>query len=161
VTAQSTHLVGASVWQQELFDHLAVHVEAEKGIIEGYRRFAEEAPSDAVRYLVRLILDDEARHHRILAELANTLRAQATFQMTDAEVPHLRHPHDVKTLLEETRRFLDVEQKDRAELKALSKLMRPVADTTMWAFLIDLMRSDTERHIRILRYIARVAAHVR
>lgn len=57
-------LVGATIWQQELFDVLVAHERDEEEVISAYEVFAERAPSDAVRYLVRLILDDEKRETR-------------------------------------------------------------------------------------------------
>jgi rubrerythrin len=83
------HLVGATIWQQELFDVIVAHERDEAEVISAYEVFAEEAPSDAVRYLVRLILDDEKRHHRVLSELANTIRADATFEERGARIPYL------------------------------------------------------------------------
>jgi hypothetical protein len=43
----------------------------------------------AVRYLVDLILEDERRHHRVLRELSNHVRAVATFEERDPRVPAL------------------------------------------------------------------------
>ncbi len=105
------HLVGATIWQQELFDVLLVHERDEEEVISAYEVFAEEAPSDAVRYLVRLILDDEKRHHRVLSELANAIRADATFEQRGVRIPYLDVHRRDDSLLEETERFLALERK--------------------------------------------------
>ena len=61
----STRLIGASVWEQDVFDHISGHVATEGAILDEYQRLAEdEASSPAFRYLARLILEDERRHHR-------------------------------------------------------------------------------------------------
>ncbi|HUK68552.1 MAG TPA: hypothetical protein VLW50_07345 [Streptosporangiaceae bacterium] len=39
-------------------------------VLARYEWFAADARSPAARYLVRLIIEDERGHHRILAELA-------------------------------------------------------------------------------------------
>jgi hypothetical protein len=146
------HLVGATVRQQELFDVLVAHERNEEEVISAYEGFAEKATSDAVRYLVRLILDDEKRHHRVLSELANTIRADATFEERGARVPYLDVHRRDDSLLEETERFLALERKDRVELKHLARKERTVGGA-LDAFVVDLLQSDTERHIRILHFI--------
>ena len=141
------HLVGATVRQQEFFDVLVAH----ERVISAYEGFAEEAPSDAVRYLVRLILDDEKRHHRVLSELANTIRADATFEERGARIPYLDVHRRDDSLLKETERFLALERKDRAELKHLARKVRTVGGA-LDAFVVDLLLSDTA-HIRIPHFI--------
>ncbi|MHB1787752.1 MAG: hypothetical protein ACYCS7_16775, partial [Acidimicrobiales bacterium] len=54
-------LAGASVWQQELFDTLLAHERDEEEVIAAYEAVAQETSSNAVRYLVHLIVDDEKR----------------------------------------------------------------------------------------------------
>jgi Arc/MetJ-type ribon-helix-helix transcriptional regulator len=152
IAVSDDHLVGATIWQQELFDLLLAHERDEEEVISAYEAFAEEAHSDAVRYLVRLILDDEKRHHRVLSELANTIRADATFEKRGARVPHLDVHHRDDSLLQETDRFLALELKDRAELKHLARKVRTVGGA-LDAFVVELLQSDTERHIRILHFI--------
>src|SRR5579884_3030738 len=72
-------LVGASVFEQEAFDALLAHERDEEGVIAAYETFAKDVPSEVVRYLIELIVEDERRHHRVLDGLANSIRAQATF----------------------------------------------------------------------------------
>ena len=146
------HLAGATMRQQDFFDALQAHVRDEKDTIEAYEVFAREASSDAVRYLIRMILDDERRHHRVLAEVANTIRADSTFEKRGDQVPYLDvHSRD-EGLLNETERFLKLERKDRAELKKLTRKARAVGGS-LDNFMMDLLQSDTDRHIRILRFI--------
>ena len=88
----------------------------------------------------------------MLTELTNTIRADATFEKLDARIPYLDvHRHD-DALLEATDRFLALERKDRAELKHLAHNVRTVGGS-LDAFVVELLQSDTERHIRILRFI--------
>ena len=61
----SSRLIGASVWEQEIYDHLSEHVAVEGSILDEYQRLAEDgSASSAFRYLARLVLDDERRHHQ-------------------------------------------------------------------------------------------------
>ena len=146
------HLAGASIGQQELYDALLDHEREESEVIAEYEAFAESSPSQAVRYLIRMVLDDEKRHHRVLSELANAVRADATFDRSGTRVPFLDvHRHD-QSLLHATDRFIAIERKDRAELKRLARKVGRVGGE-LDAFVIGLLQSDTQRHIRILRFI--------
>lgn len=153
VTMAQDKLAGASVYEQDLFDSLQAHERDEQDVIAAYEALASESPSETVRYLIGLILDDERRHHRVMGELANTLRAQATFEERTPRVPYLdvRRDRD-RDLLQETQRFLAIERKDRADLKHLARATRNVGGE-LDAFVVKLLRSDTERHIAILRFI--------
>src|SRR5271157_1376723 len=84
-----TSIPGASVWEQELYDNLARHVRTEGDIIDDYRRLAAETSSEAFRYLARLIVEDEERHHRFFAELTETVQAFSQLQTEGQPVPFL------------------------------------------------------------------------
>jgi rubrerythrin len=145
-------LVGASVFEQRAFDSLLAHERHEQEVIAAYESFATEASSEAVRYLIGLILDDERRHHRALQELANTVRTRATFEERGARLPYLDVHRRDRRLLEQTRRFLAVERADRAELKRLARTVRDLGGE-LDVLVVNLLRIDTERHIGILRFI--------
>jgi len=148
-----SRLPGASVSEQELFEALLAHERDESDVISAYEEFAAESASDTVRYLVGLVIDDEKRHHRILSELANKVRAQATLERVGDQVPELDVRRDDRALLGATRRFLAVERRDRDELKRLARRVRSDTGSVLDAFVVDLLRADTERHIRILRFV--------
>lgn len=143
--------VGASVDERELVHLLATHAQKEGAILERYRRFATEATSPAVRYLVKLIVDDEERHHRLLAEMANAIAWEG--QSPVQSVPDVFDGVD-EVLSAETEALLDAERADSRELKRLQRRLETFSDTTMWPLIVDLMLLDTEKHIHILRFIA-------
>ena len=54
---------------------LETHGEREGSALASYEQVAgESSVGGAVQYLVRLILEDERRHHRLFAEMANELK---------------------------------------------------------------------------------------
>ena len=64
---------------------LTAHGEQEGAILERYQRFADDSSSPAVRYLVRLIVEDEERHHRVLdIELADIKELKRLRRRLDA-----------------------------------------------------------------------------
>lgn len=148
-----TKLIGASVLEQEAFEALVAHERDEADVIAAYETFARDTESDVVRFLIELIVEDERRHHRVIEQLANTIRAQATFEDVKPRIPYLDvRRHRDQQLLAATRMFLDIERKDRRHLKDLAKSVEQSAGEVD-AFIVNLMRMDTERHIAILKFI--------
>jgi hypothetical protein len=146
--------VRASVWDYKLVDLLAEHGEQEGALLARYESLAAGTTSPAVRYLGQLILDDERRHHRMLVEMANAIAWGWSKLSPEPAVPELPAPQTVdQELVETAQALLRIERRDQAELKKLRKELDEVADTTLWALLVDLMRLDTEKHIRILRFL--------
>jgi len=148
--------MGASVAERELVGMLARHGEEEGALLERYQRFAEEAESPAVRYLVQLIVDDERKHHRLLAEVANTVAWGWSANSPKAAAPEIFPKEDpAGPLARETEELLAAEERDQEELRRLRKELRPYKDTTLWALIIELMQLDTEKHAIILRFISK------
>jgi rubrerythrin len=143
---------GLSVWEQSLYRHIHEHVTTESTLIEEYERLAEESGSAHVAYLLRLIADDEARHHRIWQEWAASLRAfvEDTDEPRVPDVQRERHPRDLADRVE---RLMAFERDDAKELKALRKELKDVRDVTLWSLLVELMQLDTEKHLRILEFL--------
>lgn len=140
-------------WVEKVLDQLSTHVDSERGVLAEYAAAAEVIDAPDVRYLMQLILDDERRHHRIFQEMARAVQAGMEGRDLHPQVPNLTGrpvPEEVREL---TTRLLAVERKDEDELKALRRELKRVANTTLWALLVDLMALDTEKHERILTFI--------
>lgn len=147
--------MGASVQERELVGLLARHGREEGSMLERYQRFAQEASSPAVRYLVKLILDEERNHHRLLAEMANTIAWGWSANSPGPATPEIFPQEDGRgDIAKQTKELLASEGRDRAELRRLRKQLRPYENTTLWALIVDLVLLDTEKHTRILRFIS-------
>ena len=156
----STWIPGASVWEQQLYDHLIEHVNGEREILQDYERLAEETESPAFAYLAGLILDDERRHHQLLNDLAETIRTSATLSGEPTPIPDLGvFRADREKILADTERFLAAEEEDNRHLERLAKEMRDVRNTTVWQLIIHLIQQDNEKHRHILRFIRDRARH--
>ncbi|MHB8340015.1 MAG: hypothetical protein ACYDB7_02440 [Mycobacteriales bacterium] len=148
-----------STWDRGIIDLLSSHSREEDRILETYQRFAEQAESEAIRYLVRLIVADEQRHHQLIAEIANSIAWSDPKWSPEATVPMLEQcAGDADPqLLAESKTLLAAERRDHAELRQLRRQLRPVDKTTMWGLLVDLIIKDTEKHIRILQFMTKRA----
>lgn len=146
-------LIGASPFEQQLYDHFVSHVEAEVGSLQAYERLAESTQSEAFRYLARLILDDERRHHRMLQDLADSIRSSTEMDTREPDVPYLDLYKDREAILEATKTLMAVEDADDKELKALAKQVRDFKDTTLWDLIIEILKADNAKHRLILKFI--------
>ena len=147
-----------SVWEEKLLERLEGHSEGENEMLESYSRMAEKAPPH-VQYLVKLLLEDEIRHHRVFEEMRNALLSEIEFRDIGPSVPHLDRIDDEVSLLRQTEQLLEFEREDLKSLRDLVKELKPVRKTTLWSLLVEMMELDTEKHIRLLRFIADEATH--
>jgi len=142
-----------ATWDAEILDRLHAHVESERGLLADYADAMTSIEEPDVRYLMGMIVEDEARHHRIFEELVHALEKVRTWQQVEPSVPERATRPLREDVRQITERFLAAEHEDRRQLRALRRTLAPVADTTLWALLVDLMTLDTEKHIRILEAI--------
>lgn len=150
----STSIPGASIWEQQIYDHILEHVDDELDVIRSYERLAEQTDSPAFAYLAGLILEDERRHHQLLHDLAETIKTSAELTGAPTPIPDLgMWGADRRQIFAETSRYLDLEKEDNKELERLAKELNDVKDTTMWEFIIRLIQRDNEKHQSILEFI--------
>ena len=150
----SERLAGASVSEQELYEHLTEHVKNERSVLEAYVAAAEATDSKALAYVVKLLIDDERHHHLLFQALAESLKHDAEFHAGDPAIPRLDFTLvDGSAVRDLTDELLDRERADLKELKKLQKDIRDLKDTTLWSLLVDLMQHDTDKHIAMLRFV--------
>jgi hypothetical protein len=146
---------GASVGMRDLVDLIVRHGAEEGELLRTYEILASEASDEGVRYLIALILEDERRHHRLLAELSNAIAWGSSGKPQQrSAVPRLRGEIGGE-LLKQTKLLRKSEQSDYRALRRIRRRLRPFSDTTLWALVIDLMLLDTKKHATILRFLER------
>jgi rubrerythrin len=143
---------GLSVWEEELYDRLTDHVTAESTVLARYDALAESSTGH-VQFLLELIAEDEARHHRLFERWAETIKDIGVLVESKDGVPSLVREPDPKALIAAVDDLLEIEKRDAHELKALDKMLKDVRRTTVWPLLVDLMMMDTEKHVRILEFL--------
>jgi rubrerythrin len=154
-------LIGASMWEDDLYRHLSTHMAAEIDLLTAYKKAADESKSAAFSYLANLIIEDEKRHHRVFEELANSLRSDVEMRPVEPSVPDMAGFGDMpQTVVELTSSLLAREEEDAAELRHISRQLRDVRDTTLWQLMVKIMELDTEKHAEILRFVRKHARRV-
>lgn len=150
-------IIGASPFEQELYEHLQQHVDEEREVLQAYRDLAEATDSEAFKYVARLILEEEKRHHQVLADLAKTVRRSAELSRDPGPIPYLDLYKDRDSILAATDLLLEVEKKDRKELKRLAKELEDFEHTTLWSLMVKLMQADNDKHRMILKFVRKHA----
>jgi hypothetical protein len=112
----------------------------------------DESLDEGIRYLGRLIIEDEERHHQVLNDMANRVDSWIQGKSVEPSTPSLS-PRVDQGRLEETRRLIALERQDARELRQLEKELRYSPPTSLLPLLVKLMLHDTARHIEILRFI--------
>lgn len=153
-------LVGASVWEEALYEHLTAHEETDDQLLAEYREAADASSSPAFRFVASLIMEDHARHHRLYEELAATLKTEFELRPESSPVPPLDHwGADPDRVVELTDQLLGREHDDAKDLHRLAGELKEVKDTTLWQLLVHLMEMDTSKHVAMLDFVKAHAKH--
>jgi hypothetical protein len=149
---QGLRMTGASVDTRDLVELIVHHGLEEGALLATYEKLAETSDNPMAAYVIGLILEDERRHHRMLAEVANSVAWDHSSRTPDDSTPAMG-PGFGGDLLAQTKRLLATEQADYRELRRIRKKMQPFADTTLWGLIIDVMLLDTKKHATMLRFL--------
>ncbi len=135
---------------------LTSHEAREQETLAGYRQLAEALPTAGLRYVARLILSDEQRHHQFFGDLGETVSAFEGLVARGMPVPPISGEADPATrqhALQSLEHFITREEQERTDLEGLAADLKPSQDTTLWSLIVQIMREDTERHIRLLEFM--------
>lgn len=141
-----------------LISILGTHGERESAALEAYRRLAEDGDDEGVRYLTRLILEDERRHHALIDQMLHTVRAFVEDIDLGPSAPTRVGPISDE-LAAEVDALLDFERSDLAELKSLQKALKDDSSYPLLLLLVSLIKRDTRKHIDILEFIRAHGRH--
>ncbi len=136
-----------------LLETLRTHGDCEAEVLESYRRLVDASPDEGVRYLGRLIIEDEERHHNVIAEMCNRIDSWIIRGISLGPSTPALSPRVDRALLEETRRLIALERQDARELRRLKKELRNTSPTSLLPLLVKIMLHDTATHIEILQFI--------
>ena len=115
---------------------LRTHDEREGAILESYRRLVDESTDEGIRYLGRLIIEDEERHHRLITEMIGRIETWMHRGESTEATPSLM-PRVDPDLLAETHKLIALEHEDAKELRLLKKELR-YAPASCFVFRVHL-----------------------
>jgi hypothetical protein len=139
--------------------HASLEVEA----LCQYEHLAQVSGDPVIALVMRLILEDEERHHGLLKRISSTLRDALNWTYSPDALPRMTTPaaatdEDLPAL---ARALIDEE-------KTGAQALRGLAQREKWlgggldSLLLEMMAMDSEKHARLLQFVQRrLEAHAR
>ena len=143
--------------ERALLETLERHVSSEGDTLRAYDELARTSPDEHVRYVLRMILDDERRHHTVLDAMLDRVRAEVEWREPSAATPYVRPVQDHHATRNSLARLLADERADLRRVRSLKRRLRRQRDTSMLWLMADMLECDTRKHVRMLRFLRRTA----
>lgn len=138
---------------ERLFAQLEAHERDEAEVLKDYEAAAKGAPDAGFRYLMGLVLEDEERHHRLSQAMADEVGNSLIWLHNEQPLPDVKPtPEARQSLLAQTEQFLRIERQGEQQLAELHHQVKDL-HAGLLELIVDMMRADTHKHIRILEYI--------
>ena len=132
------------------------HIAAEADTVAAYQQIAEASTDPVIALLMGQVVDDEDRHHGLLRSMAARLRDTLQWTHSPEALPTRGTPPEAEAgeLLRAVREFARQERDGAHQARELAKQQAGLYDG-LFALLLETMAADSEKHERILSYIAR------
>jgi len=136
------------------------HTAAETDTLVEYRRLAESSPDPTIALLMQLVLEDEERHHGLLARMSSRLHDALDWTHTADALPTDKAPavNDRTAAVTRTatlaaiREFARHEREGAHQLREIAKQQRDLYGG-LFSLILQIMAMDSEKHETILRFI--------
>jgi len=141
---------------ERLLESLDNHVVAEAESLTTYLTLAGSLEDPVAQILLQLLTDDEERHHTLLRRMAETLRDSLYWTYSSEALPVGSASDKSRTAANvATIKGLVAQEHDGSE--HFRRLARDAGTLSngLFALLLEMMASDSERHERILRFLQR------
>jgi rubrerythrin len=138
---------------EKMLDSFEAHVSSERATIQEYQEIASRTKNETIRFLVNLILEEEAKHHRLLQAMTQTLRESLTWQ-SRPDALHFSGELgiDKEEIRRATERFLAEERDGIRRCKVMKKESKKLY-YGLFEVLFDVMIRDGQKHEQLLKYI--------
>ncbi len=147
-----------------LLDAVERHATLESDALGQYQHIADASGDPVIALVMRLILEDEERHHGLLKRIATTLRDALNWTHSPGALPR---PGDGAPATEDltpvARALIDEERTGAQALRRLAEREKGlIEDSGLNSLLLEMMAMDSDKHARLLRFVhRRLEAHAR
>jgi hypothetical protein len=140
---------------ERLLQAIEDHIRGEADALVEYERLAQVSQDLAVELVMRLILDDEQRHHALLGRIATSLH-DALYWTHSADALPASAPQEppAPELASLARTLIREEQNGARALRELAVRERGI-DGGLDSLLLEMMALDSEKHARLLQFVER------
>jgi hypothetical protein len=142
--------------QERLLRALEAHAAAEADSLSEYETLAETSGDPVVAMLMRFIVEDEERHHRLLEQMATCLRDGLAWTHSPDALPTGSHSAsgDVTAAVEATRSLIREEREGARYVRHLAR-QEPHLHSGLFSLILEMIGQDSVKHEHLLRYILR------
>jgi len=146
-----------------LLDAVERHASLELEALGQYEHLAQASGDPVIALVMRLILEDEERHHGLLKRISSTLRDALNWTYSPDALPRVTTPatstdEDLPAL---ARALIDEEKTGAQALRGLAQRENGLGGG-LDSLLLEMMAMDSEKHARLLQFVQRrLAARAR
>jgi hypothetical protein len=137
-----------------LLNAVSRHAAAEADSLTQYEYLAEASGDPVVALVMRLILEDEERHHGLLLRIESSLRDALEWSHSPDALPSNAAPplpvFDDFTAL--ARDLGDEERAGARKMRELAESEKKI-DGGLHSLLLDMMAMDSDKHARMLHFV--------
>jgi hypothetical protein len=137
-----------------LLNAIERHAAAEAGALEQYEYVSRESGDPVIALVMRLILEDEERHHGLLKRMEATLRDALDWTRSPNALPSSGVPRAPveQELAEAVRSLIDEENSGARYMRGLARQEQQVG-SDLHALLLEMMALDSEKHAKLLGFV--------
>ncbi len=137
-----------------LLEAVERHASAEQDALAEYEFVAEASADPVIALVMRLILEDEERHHGLLRRMETTLRDTLNWTHSPAALPETSLPQQPlsRDLVAITRNLVDEERTGARMMRNLAEQEKGI-DAGLDSLLLEMMAMDSDKHARLLQFV--------
>jgi hypothetical protein len=141
--------------QERFLRALDAHAAAEADSLGQYEALATSTGDPVVGLLMRFIVEDEQRHHRLLEQMATTLRNGLDWTHAPDTLPVgevAEQEPDLSPAIETTRALIREEREGARFVRHLAH-QEPRLYGGLYALILEMIGQDSAKHERLLHYV--------
>lgn len=137
---------------ERLMTHFQAHEREEEKIVQRYRDIAKTSPNALIKFLLRMIVADEERHHVATSLIIETLKSDLTWTRRQDTAQALYELPSDQELLKITEDFIRLEHEGIKEYQNLMKASEGYY-RGLFSMLCNCIIRDSEKHVEILQFL--------
>jgi len=130
------------------------HTTAEAGALAQYEHLASASGDPVVALVMRLILEDEERHHGLLRRIESSLRDALNWTHSASALPSMPAPTepDTENLATVAHALIEEEHVGARKMRELAQTEKGVSGG-LHSLLLEMMALDSDKHAHLLRFV--------
>jgi rubrerythrin len=138
---------------ERLLHAVDTHAAAEADALGQYEYLAEASGDPVIALVMRLILDDEVRHHGLLHRMATTLRDALEWTSSPAALP--KGAPEAQIPITFVKLASSLIEEERTGARTLRRLAEQEKDINggLDGLLLEMMAMDSDKHAKLLQFV--------